>query len=240
MNLLLKKAQSVKEVMSVVLEHFDVVACVLKYDDHSDKEFQKLSADIRELKSDFDRVYSLILQLHNTFVVEDQLTREWKSLMSGKKCPCKDRSQFKATYITDRMKESWQHIVRNRQTNNPRAFTYNDEQFQLLEKTKLDRNGKKIKALYIDDVKECIIQIADYLADWYKLAQTFYLKTQILTKDTRDCDKKLVSIREDISELMQQKKTVRPSSSISNGKKENRIRMDHLEIKKQLRVSLLL
>lgn len=240
MNLLLKKAQSVKEVMSVVVEHIDVVGCILKYDDQTDKEFQKLTVEMKELKNDFDRVYTLIVQLHNNFVVEDQLTREWKSLMSGKSCPCKDRSQFKASYIVDRMKESWQHIVRNRQTNNPRAFTYNDEQFQLLEKTKLDRNGKKIKILYLDDVKETIVQIADYLADWYKLAQTFYLKTQILTKDTRDCDKKLVNIREDISELMQQRKnTTRQNSNVPNGKKENGIRNDHLEIKKKLKVWIL-
>lgn len=234
MNLLLKKAQSLKELMSVVVEHFDVVVCVLKYDDQSDKEFQRLSVEIKELKADFDRVYSLILQLHNNFVTEDQLNREWKSLMSGKKCPCKDRSSFKAKYLVERIRDSWQHLLRDRAT---RTLTYNDEQFHALEKIKVDRYGKQIKSLYAEDVKESLIQIADYLADWYKLAQTFYLKAQILTKDTRDCDKKLSSIREDISELMQTKKGNRQSFNISNGKKDSNIRLDTAEIKKKLKVS---
>lgn len=234
MNLLLKKAQSLKELLSVVLEHFDVVTCFLKYDDHSDKEFQRLSAEIKELKSDFDRVHSLIVQLHNNFVTEDQLNREWKSLMSGKKCPCKDRSSFKAKYLVERIRDSWQHLLRDRAT---RTLTYNDEQFHALEKIKVDRYGKQIKSLYSEDVKESVIQIADYLADWYKLAQTFYLKTQILTKDTRDCDKTMCNIREDIAELLQQKKGNRPSLGTVNGRKDSKIRLDNLEIKKKLKVS---
>lgn len=235
MNLLLKKAQSLKELMYVVLEHYEVVACIQKYDDQSDKEFQRLTSEIKELKSDFDRVHSLILQLHNNFVTEDQLSREWNSLMSGKKCPCKDRSSFKAKYLVERIRDSWQHLLRDRAT---RTLTYNDEQFHALEKIKVDRYGKQIKSLYAEDVKESLIQIADYLADWYKLAQTFYLKTQILTKDTRDCDKKLCSIREDIAELMQQKKGNRQSLSISSGRKDGKFRLDNLEIKKKLKVSV--
>ncbi|KAL5279346.1 IKBKE family protein [Megaselia abdita] len=233
MNLLLKKAQSLKELMTVVLEHYEVVTCFLKYDDHSDKEFQRLNTEIKELKTDFDRIHSLILQLHNNFVTEDQLNREWKSLMSGKKCPCRDRSSFKAKYLVERIRDSWQHLLRDRAT---RTLTYNDEQFHALEKIKVDRYGKQIKSLYAEDVKESVIQIADYLADWYKLAQTFYLKTQILTKDTRDCDKKLCNIREDISELMQRKKGNKQSVGALNGRKDSKNRLENLEIKKKLKI----
>lgn len=236
MKLLLKKAQSLKELMSMVLEHFEVVTCFLKYDDLSDKDFQRLTGDINELKSDFDRVHSLINQLYNNFVTEDQLNREWKSLMSGKKCPCKDRSSFKAKYLVERIRDSWQHLLRDRAT---RTLTYNDEQFHALEKIKVDRYGKQIKSLYAEDAKESVIQIADYLADWYKLAQTFYLKTQILTKDTRDCDKKLCSIREDITELLQQKKGNRQSSGTFNGRKNSKLLLDNHEIRKKLKVGFL-
>lgn len=62
----------------------------------------------------------------------------------------------------------------------------------------MDRNGKRIKALLLDDVKPAVAQMADCLADWYKLAQTVYLKTQILEKDVRDCERKLLSLRDEL------------------------------------------
>lgn len=222
--------------MNVVLEHYEVITNFLKYDDNSDKDFQRLSAEIKDFKADFDRIHSLIVQLHNNFVTEDQLNREWKSLMSGKRCPCKDRSSFKAKYLVEKIRDSWQHLLRDRAT---RTLTYNDEQFHALEKIKVDRYGKQIKTLYAEDVKESLVQIADYLADWYKLAQTFYLKTQILTKDTRDCDKKLYSIREDITEILQQKKGARPQNgNCVSGRRDSKVRGDKMELKKKLKVSI--
>lgn len=36
--------------------------------------------------------------------------------------------------------------------------------------------GKRLKSLLNDDVKPVVAQIAECLADWYKRAQTIYLK----------------------------------------------------------------
>lgn len=40
--------------------------------------------------------------------------------------------------------------------------------------------------------------MAECLADWYKLAQTVYLKTEILEKDVRECERNLNLIRDDL------------------------------------------
>lgn len=62
----------------------------------------------------------------------------------------------------------------------------------------MDRNGKRIKSLLLDDVKPSVAQMAECLADWYKLAQTVYLKSEILEKDVRECERTLNTIREDL------------------------------------------
>lgn len=36
--------------------------------------------------------------------------------------------------------------------------------------------GKRLKLLLVDDAKPVVAQIAECLADWYKRAQTIYLK----------------------------------------------------------------
>ena len=40
----------------------------------------------------------------------------------------------------------------------------------------MGETGKRIKLLLNDDVKVVVAQIAECLADWYKRAQTIYLK----------------------------------------------------------------
>lgn len=47
-------------------------------------------------------------------------------------------------------------------------------------------------------MKPVVAQIAECLADWYKRAQTIYLKAQILEKDVITCDDALFTIREQI------------------------------------------
>lgn len=39
--------------------------------------------------------------------------------------------------------------------------------------------GKRTKSLLNDDVKPVVAQIAECLADWYKRAQTIYLKVRL-------------------------------------------------------------
>ena len=59
----------------------------------------------------------------------------------------------------------------------------------------------------MDDVKPAVAQMAECLADWYKLAQTVYLKTQILEEDVRDAERKLHGIRDDLYMAKSQLKT---------------------------------
>lgn len=89
-------------------------------------------------------------------------------------------------------------MLRDRAT---RALTYNDEQFHALEKIKISETGKRLKSLLQEDVKPVVAQIAECLADWYKRAQTVYLKTQILEKDAVSCDDALFSIRQQINSV---------------------------------------
>lgn len=76
-----------------------------------------------------------------------------------------------------------------------------------------------MKLLLVENVKPVVAQIAECLADWYKRAQTIYLKvkavfnigfkwrilktpfklqTQILAKDVITCDDALYTLREQI------------------------------------------
>lgn len=54
--------------------------------------------------------------------------------MHGKRCPSRTRSSAQAKYMVERLRDSWQHLLRDRAT---RSLTYNDEQFHVLEKIKV-------------------------------------------------------------------------------------------------------
>ena len=98
------------------------------------------------------------------------------------------------------VQESWQHLLRDRAS---RTLTYNDEQFHILEKIKMTETIKVIVDLlskvrnylilyYIVNILQyCLFQecspsvttSTEALADWYKMASTIYLQTEILYKD---------------------------------------------------------
>lgn len=78
------------------------------------------------------------------------------------------------------------------------------------------RNGDRIKALLIDDVKPAVAQMAECLADWYKLAQTVYLKTQILEKDVRDYERKLNDLRDELYHLKSEMKVDENTKATTN------------------------
>lgn len=98
---------------------------------------------------------------------------------------------------------------------------------------KVDRNGKRIKALLMDDTKPAVAQIAECLADWYKLAQTVYLKSGILEKDVRECEQSLNHIKDDLYHLkMELQKDM-------DAKLVNSNQLSKIEQKNRLRVSVL-
>lgn len=83
----------------------------------------------------------------------------------------------------------------------------------------------------MDDVKPSVAQMAECLADWYKLAQTVYLKSEILEKDVRECERSLNTVREDLYRLKTELqkdldvKLVNNSNQLSKIDQKNRLRV---------------
>jgi TANK-binding kinase 1 len=94
-------------------------------------EAKQISMELNTLRDDFLRVSEPIQQLFNRFCTEDQLMREWKSSSRDIKNPSENYSNEKAKHLVERLRDSWQHLLRDRAT---RSLTYNDEQFHALEK----------------------------------------------------------------------------------------------------------
>ncbi|XP_017859130.1 PREDICTED: serine/threonine-protein kinase TBK1 [Drosophila arizonae] len=226
-TLLLKKTESFDNLLSTVVDYADVVhvmASVTK----GDQELKPLLCSLDGVKSEFDGAADVITQMHKHFVTDDELNDQWSSLMHGKKCPCRTRASAQAKYLVERLRDSWQHLLRDRAT---RTLTYNDEQFHALEKIKVDHNGKRIKQLLLENVNPAVAQMAECLADWYKLAQTVYLKTQILEKDVRDCERKLHSIRDELYHIKGEQKlnvdtkNINSNNQLAKIEERNRLRI---------------
>ncbi|KMY91190.1 serine/threonine-protein kinase TBK1 isoform X1 [Drosophila simulans] len=226
-TLLLKKTESFDNLLSTVIDYADVVHSMARVT-KGDQEIKTLLTALENVKSDFDGAADVISQMHKHFVIDDELNDQWTSSMHGKKCPCKTRASAQAKYLVERLRDSWQHLLRDRAT---RTLTYNDEQFHALEKIKVDHNGKRIKALLLDNVNPTVAQIAECLADWYKLAQTVYLKTQILEKDVRDCERKLNGIRDELYHVKSElkldvdTKTINNNNQLAKIEERNRLRV---------------
>ncbi|KAH8381056.1 hypothetical protein KR200_002243 [Drosophila serrata] len=227
LTLLLKKTESFENLLSTVIDYADVVQSMARVT-KGDQELKALLSALENVKSDFDGAADVISQLHKHFVTDDELNDQWSSSMHGKKCPCRTRASAQAKYLVERLRDSWQHLLRDRAT---RTLTYNDEQFHALEKIKVDHNGKRIKALLLDNVNPAVAQIAECLADWYKLAQTVYLKTQILEKDVRDCERKLNGIRDELYHIKSElkldvdTKTINNNNQLAKIEERNRLRV---------------
>ncbi|XP_034473988.1 serine/threonine-protein kinase TBK1 isoform X1 [Drosophila innubila] len=226
-TLLLKKTKSFDNLLSTVVDYADVVQNMTRVT-KGDQELKCLLSSLENVKSDFDGAADVITQMHKHFVTDDELNEQWSSSMHGKKCPCRTRASAQAKYLVERLRDSWQHLLRDRAT---RTLTYNDEQFHALEKIKVDHNGKRIKQLLQDNVNPAVAQMAECLADWYKLAQTVYLKTQILEKDVRDCERKLYDIRDELYHIKSEQKldvdtkTISSNNQLAKIEERNRLRI---------------
>ncbi|KAJ8717526.1 hypothetical protein PYW08_005925 [Mythimna loreyi] len=105
-------------------------------------------------------------------------------------CPSGLRLHVQARTLVDRLRDSWQHLVRDRAT---RSLTYNDEQFHVLERITVAETGRRARAL-LQKAAPLARARADAIADWYKVAQTVYLQTQILDKDVSSAELKLLTL----------------------------------------------
>ncbi|XP_031846749.1 I-kappaB kinase epsilon [Nomia melanderi] len=121
-----------------------------------------------------------IVQLHQRYVKEGSLRAGWDNNTRGLWCPWANKASQKAATLVDRLRDGWQHLLRDRAT---RSLTYNDEQFHVLERIKVTETGQRIKNLLETFCIPSMINRSEYVADWYKIAQTVFLQTQILDKD---------------------------------------------------------
>lgn len=144
----------------------------------------------------FNETCPKVKQLYNRNVTENILKLEWESSNRSIKNPAKTRSAERAKTLVERLRDSWQHLVRDRAT---RSLSYNDEQFHLLERIKITETGRRIKSLFESECLPSFTQLADALSDWYKIAQTVYLQTMILQKDVDLYQKKLEDLSENLT-----------------------------------------
>lgn len=129
---LLDKSRNFEDIRSTVQELADALELLASSEIYHD-EAKQIALELNSLKEDFTRVSEPIQQLYNRFCTEDQLTREWNTSSRDIKGPSKNYSNEKAKHLVERLRDSWQHLLRDRAT---RSLTYNDEQFHALEKVK--------------------------------------------------------------------------------------------------------
>lgn len=153
--------------------------------------------DLLAIDSDFIKETKPRVQnLYEQNVNENRLKLEWELSIQPLKCPAKTRSPAKARTEVERVRDSWQHLVRDRAT---RSLSYNDEQFHNLERIKITETIRRIKAFLENDIMPTYNQFAENLGDWYKRGQTVYLQTMILKKDVGEFDRKLEKFHENLT-----------------------------------------
>ncbi|XP_063626358.1 inhibitor of nuclear factor kappa-B kinase subunit epsilon [Cydia splendana] len=118
------------------------------------------------------------------------LRAEWAAAARQAPCVHDQRLHTRTKTLVERLRESWQHLVRDRAT---RALTYNDEQFHVLERITVAEAGRRVRAL-LQRAAPMARARADALHDWYQVAQTVWLQTCILDKDASGAELKLLAL----------------------------------------------
>ena len=134
-------------------------------------------SQFKSLKAQLNELNPAIEQLHKRYVGENHLIREWKDVNISKDVLT---SSIKAQTYVAKLKESWQHLLRDRAS---RTLTYNDEQFHILEKIKMQETIRTLMDLLTKEITPAVNNQTEHMADWYKMAQTTFLQTEILKKD---------------------------------------------------------
>lgn len=166
LNKLLEKTQNLEENRSSITELANALELLTVNNEVYNEEVKCLLDELTNLKVDFNKASEPVQQLFNRFVTEDGLKREWNTSSREVQNPSKHYANERAKHLVERLRDSWQHLLRDRAT---RSLTYNDEQFHTLEKIKIAETGRRVKALLNENVKPAIVLEAEYLADWYKM-----------------------------------------------------------------------
>ncbi|XP_023014530.2 serine/threonine-protein kinase TBK1 [Leptinotarsa decemlineata] len=133
--------------------------------------------------------------LHKVHCVENTLKLQWDSMSRDLKCPYKTLAPARAKTQVENLRDSWQHLVRDRAT---RTLSYNDEQFHILERIKITETISRIKALFEKEVFPQYEQLAENFGDWYKMAQNAHLKTEIYIGDINKFGNNLQKFEEEL------------------------------------------
>lgn len=80
----------------------------------------------------------------------------------------------------------------------------------------MTETGKRIKSLLNTEIKPSVLMFIDCLADWYKVAQTIYLQTEILENDLTDQEEQLSKVRSKLFILKEDMKTQDDESDTDN------------------------
>jgi len=98
------------------------------------------------------------------------------------------RSSIRAGTHVTKLRESWQRLLHNRAT---RSLTYNDEQFHILERIKMQEKAKGLTLLLNEECQLAIVRMTEVLSDWYKRAKAAFIQTEILVKDMAQFEENL-------------------------------------------------
>jgi TANK-binding kinase 1 len=154
--------------------------------------------DLTAARHELVNEYALAIhQLHQRYVTECTLRNEWSIMTRDVTCPAKSRAPVRARTMVDRLRDSWQHLLRDRATRN---LSYNDEQFHVLERIKISDTGRSLLVLLDEECQPVIARLADALADWYKMAQTVYLQACILDKEMDAYENRLEKFSQNLAE----------------------------------------
>ncbi|XP_028982689.1 inhibitor of nuclear factor kappa-B kinase subunit epsilon [Diachasma alloeum] len=211
---LTKLLQKVDRLKELTKAHEKTLLSVERYEFFCRQAFTKLSLektirpasasealqfDVNEWKSElqtktkqlFSEIAPAVSQLYQKYVKDGLLKGEWDSSTRQLVCPWRKKASERASALVDRLRDGWQHLLRDRAT---RTLTYNDEQFHVLERIKVTETGRRMKMLLETECIPSIIQRSESLADWYKMAQTVYLQIQLLDKDLDNYERSLEAL----------------------------------------------
>ena len=146
------------------------------------------------VRESLQNIMPVVGQLYERVVIGGQLRQQWHPPSSPESVSI-ERSPNKASTYVNKLKESWQHLLRDRAA---RTLTFNDEQFHLLEKMKMKETAKCLENL-LSTVTGTLHHTTDTLADWCKVAKVQRVQAEIEEADVNKHETLLNNFQETLS-----------------------------------------
>ncbi|XP_045622551.1 inhibitor of nuclear factor kappa-B kinase subunit epsilon isoform X3 [Procambarus clarkii] len=143
----------------------------------------------KAVRESLNAIVPVVSQLYERVVSGAQLRRQWQQVRND--AATVERAPNKASTYVNKMRESWQHLLRDRAA---RTLTFNDEQFHLLEKMKMKETAKSLETL-LASVTATLHHTTDNLADWCKVAKVQRVQTEIEKADVEKHEVLLASFQ---------------------------------------------